>query len=120
MLGSEPGNSGAPLVTDGVGDDDDDAPMELAGAVAVVAGSNPVACASAAVNSPELRRTSLLSPGPLGWSRLFTLSWKDWALAAVAAAVTGGATGAGLRNTSTSVRTEIANVTRLMTRCHLK
>jgi len=118
MLGTAPGNSGPLPGEDGL--DEDEAPLEFEGAVAL-AGSRPVACASAADNSPPVRRTSLpLSPGPEGRSSRFTFSWKDCTLAAVAAGETGAATGAGLRNTRTSVRTEIARVTRLMTRCHFK
>src|SRR5208282_1992724 len=93
------------------------APVEVFAGAAVVAGSRPAACASAADNSPEFMRTSLSFSGRLGCASWFTFSWKDCALAAAAAGATAGATGAGRFNTRTSVRIEIARVAKLMMRC---
>lgn len=80
-----------------------------------------VAWDKAAVNSPAFMRTSPSpSPAVLGCSSRFTFSWKDCALAAVAAGETGAATGAGFRKTSTNVNTEIPSVAKLTIRCHFK
>src|ERR1700694_5371046 len=113
ILGTAPGNSIAPLAPGGL------AEGELVEVFADAAdGSKPAACASAADTSPEFIRTSLSpSPGTLGSASLFTFSWKDCALAAVAAGASAGATGAGRLNTSTSVKIQIARVAKLMIRC---
>src|ERR1700676_3154870 len=113
ILGTAPGNPIAPVAPGGL------AEGELVEVFADAAeGSRPAACASAADTSPEFIRTSLSpSPGTLGCASRFTFSWKDWALAAAAAGAAAGASGAGRLNTRTSVRIEIARVTKLMMRC---
>jgi hypothetical protein len=80
-----------------------------------------VAWDNAAVSSPAVIRISPeLSPGAFGCSSRFTLSWKDWVSAAIAAGEGGAATGVGLFNTKMSVKTEIARVAMLMILCHFK